>query len=167
MLESIANKLISANMGYDKKKDHVTYSGLASIRDNFPSRGKDWSSKLTSADVTRATITEKDGIYTVTLYLAPDTTPNIKAGEGHAGKAFSIITKEQIVDGAGSLGMSVIEEDSIKLTFKDGRIVAKIDAETGKLQDVNYYIDWTLALTALGIDVSVSFGAEDDYSVNW
>ena len=167
MLQNIANKLISANMGYDKKKDHVTYSGKDSIRQNFPARGQDWVSRLTAADVTKATCTEKDGVYTVTMYLVADTTPNIKQGEGHAGKAFSIITKEQIVEGAGSLGMSVIEEDSIKLTFKDARITAKIDAETGKLLGVNYYLDWTLALTALGIDVSVSFGAEDDFSVNW
>ena len=167
VLQNIANKLISANMGYDKKKDHVTFSGTADIRNNFPSRGQDWSSKLTAADVTKATCTEKDGVYTVTLDLQPDTVPNIKPGEGHAGTAFSIITKDQIGEGAGSLGMSVIEEDSIKLTFKDCRVTAKIDAETGRMTDANYYIDWTLALTALGIDVAVSFGAEDDFTVNW
>ena len=167
MLQNIANKLISANMGYDQKKANVTYTGQDSIRQNFPARGKDWVSKLTAADVTKATCTEKDGVYTVTLYLVPDTTPNIKQGEGHAGKAFSIITKEQIVEGAGSLGMSVIQEDSIKLTFKNCKITAKIDAETGKLQSVNYFIDWTLALTAIGIDVAVSFGAEDDYTIHW
>ena len=71
------------------------------------------------------------------------------------------------MEGAGSLGMSVIEEDTIKLTFKDSRITAKIDKETGHVQDVNYYINWTLALTAIGIDVAVSFGAEDDYSIIW
>lgn len=167
MLQNIANKLISANMGYDQKQANVTYSGASAIRDHFPVRGQNWSSQLTASDVAKATCTEKDGIYTVTLYLQPDTTPNIKAGQGHAGKAFSIITKDQIVDGAGSLGMSVIQEDTIKLTFKDSRIIAKIDAQTGQLKDVNYYIDWTLSLTALGIDVSVSFGAEDDFTIKW
>ena len=167
MLQGIANKLISANMGYDKKKANVTFATPSQILDVFPVRGQKWSSKLTAADVTKATCTEKDGVYTVTLYLKPDTTPNIKPGEGHAGKAFSLITKESIVDGAGSLGMSVIEEDSIKLTFKDCRITAKIDKETGHVTDANYYMDWTLALTAIGIDVAVSFGAEDDYTVIW
>lgn len=167
MLQGIANKLISANMGYDKKKANVTFTTPTEILDVFPVRGQKWSSKLTPADVTKATCTEKDGVYTITLYLVPDTTPNIKAGQGHAGKAFSVITKESIVEGAGSLGMSVIEEDSIKLTFKDCRITAKIDKETGRVQDANYYMDWTLALTAIGIDVAVSFGSEDDYTIIW
>ncbi len=167
MLQGIANKLISANMGYDKKKANVKYVTPTQIIDAFPVRGQKWSSHLTADDVTKATCTEKDGIYTVTLYLKPDTTPNIKADQGHAGKAFSVITKESIVEGAGSLGMSVIEEDTIKLTFKDCRITARIDKETGRVLDANYYMDWTLALTALGIDVAVSFGSEDDYSVIW
>lgn len=167
MLQSIANKLISANMGYDKKKANITYATPTQIMDAFPVRGQKWSSHLTSADVTKATCTEKDGVYTVTLYLVPDTTPNIKADQGHAGKAFSLITKDSIVEGAGTLGMSVIEEDSIKLTFKDCRITAKIDKETGRVSDVNYYMDWTLALTAIGIDVAVSFGSEDDFTIIW
>ncbi len=167
MLQGIANKLISANMGYDKKKANITYATPSQILDAFPVRGQKWSSHLTADDVTKATCTEKDGVYTVTLYLKPDSNPNIKTDQGHAGKAFSLITKEAIVDGAGSLGMSVIEEDSIKLTFKDCRITAKIDKETGHVTGANYYMDWTLALTAIGIDVAVSFGSEDDYTVIW
>ena len=167
MLQGIANKLISANMGYDKKKANVTYATPSQILDAFPVRGQKWSSQLTPDDITKATCTEKDGVYTVTLYLKPDTTPNIKAGQGHAGKAFSVITKESIVEGAGSLGMSVIQEDSIKLTFKDCKITAQIEKDTGHVTGANYYIDWTLALTAMGIDVAVSFGAEDDYTVIW
>lgn len=167
MLQNIANKLISANMGYDKKKANVTYATPSQILDAFPVRGQKWSSRLTASDVSKATCTEQDGVYTVTLYLVPDTTPNINAGQGHAGKAFSLITKDSIVDGAGSLGMSVIDGDTIKLTFKDCRIAAKIDKETGHVTDANYYMDWTLALTAIGIDVAVSFGSEDDYSIIW
>ena len=62
-----------------------------------------------------------------------DTTPNLKIGSGHAGKGISIVTKDEIVKGAGSLGMSVIEEPSIKVTYKNCKIVATIDKETGKL----------------------------------
>lgn len=167
ILQPIANKLISANMGKDKSKTNVTYTSAADKNKNFPVSGQSWTSKLTTADVSKATITEKDGVYTVTLYLLPDTTPNIKAGQGHAGKGMSIITKESIVEGAGSAGMRVIEESSIKVTFKDCRITAKIDKATGNITDANYYLDWTLSLTALGIDIAVSFGAEDDYSIRW
>ena len=167
VLQNIANKLISANMGYDKKQEGLTFNTVGDRNAFFPARGQTWSSKLTEADVTSATCTEKDGVYTIVLNLVPDTTPNIKPGEGHAGKAFSIITKDQIVEGAGSLGMSVIDEDSIKLTFKNCRITVKVDKETGHVTDANYYQDWTLSLTALGVDVSVTFGAEDDFSILW
>ena len=166
-LKSIANKLISANMGADKKKANATYTSAAEKNANFPVSGQTWSSKLTSADVKDAKITKANGVYTIVIKLVDDTTPNIKKGGGHAGKAFSIVTKDQIVDGAGSLGMSVIKEESINLTYKDCVITAKVDATTNRLKSVNYFQDWKLALTAMGIDVAIAFGCEEDYTINW
>lgn len=167
MLQGIANKLINANMGYDKKKNHAVYTSLADKKAHFPVEGEDWGSKLTVDDIASATCTEKNGIYTVVLTLVPDTVPNAKRGTGHAGKGLSTVTKDSIVEGAGSAGMAVIEESSIKLTYKNCKIKVTIDKETGNILTGNYYQDWTLSLTALGIDVSVSFGIEDDYTVNW
>lgn len=166
-LQNIANKLINANMGEDKKKANVVYATAADKNANFPVSGQSWASKLTEADVKNATITEKNGVYNVKIALVEDKTPNIKKGQGHAGKAFSIVTKDQIVKGAGTLGMSVIEEDSIKLTYKNCVINATIDAKTGKLKTIHYFQDWTLSLVALKIAVTVSFGIDEDYVINW
>ena len=167
MLEGIANKLISANMGHNKAKDNKLWTTQAEKNANFVVEGQTWASKLTEADIASATCEDKGDYYKITLRLVDDTTPNLKTGTGHAGKGISIVTKDDIVKGAGSLGMSVIEEPSIKVSYKNCKIVATVDKETGRLLTGNYYQDWTLALTALSIDVEVSFGLENDYKINW
>ncbi len=167
MLSGIANKLISANMGYDEKTRGQVLTSEADKNEHFPVKGQTWVSKLTTADVINATCTDNGDYYNIVITLIPDTTPNIKLGQGHAGKAISIVTKDSIVEGAGSLGMSVIEEESISVTYKDCKISVKVEKETGNIVTANFYQDWTLSLTAIGIDVTVAFGIEDDYSINW
>ena len=165
MLASLADKLIAANMGEDEAKHDKTYTG-GDMAGYFPVAGQQWSSKLTEADVKSATVTEKNGVYSVVIKLLDDTQKNLKVGEGHTGKAFSLVTKEQIVEGAGSAGMAVIKEESIKVGHSGGVIKATIDKD-GKLKTANYYRVWKLELTALGIDIGISFGIEEDYNINW
>ena len=167
MLSGIANKLISANMGYDEKTRGQVLTSAADKNEHFPVKGQTWVSKLTAADVINATCTDNGDYYNIVITLIPDTTPNIALGQGHAGKAISIVTKDSIVEGAGSLGMSVIEEESISVTYKDCKISVKVEKDTGNIVSANFYQDWTLSLTAIGIDVTVAFGIEDDYSINW
>jgi len=166
-LASLADKLIKANMGEDETKHDKTYTGADKAK-YFPVSGQSWSSKLTEADVKEATIKDNNnGTYSVVIKLVDDTQPNLKAGEGHAGKAFSLVTKEQIVEGAGSAGMAVIKEESIKVTHSGCVIKATVDKNTGKLKTANYYRVWKLELTALGIDIGISFGIEEDFVINW
>ena len=166
MLASLADSLIKANMGEDKNKHDKTYTGADKAK-FFPVAEQSWASKLTEADVKEAKITESNGTYSVTINVLDDTQPNLKAGEGHAGKVFSLVTKEQIVEGAGSAGMAVIKEESIKVSHSKGVIKATIDKATGKLKTANYYRVWKLELTALSIDVGISFGIEEDFVINW
>lgn len=165
-LASLADKLIKANMGEDESKHNKTYTG-GDKAGYFPVAGQSWASKLTEADVKSATIDEKNGTYSVVIKLVDDTQPNLKVGEGHAGKAISLVTKEQIVEGAGSAGMAFIEEESIKVSHSNCVIKVTIDKATGKLKTANYYRDWKLQLTAIGIDVGITFGIEEDYVINW
>lgn len=166
MLASVADKLIAANMGEDESKHNKTYTG-GDKAGYFPVAGQSWASKLTEADVKTATVDEKNGTYSVVIKLVDDTQPNLKVGEGHAGKAISLVTKEQIVEGAGSVGMAFIEEESIKVSHSNCTIKVTIDKATGKLKTANYYRDWKLQLTAIGIDVGITFGIEEDYVINW
>ena len=165
-LASLADKLIAANMGEDMAKHDKTYTG-GDKAGYFPVAGQSWASKLTEADVKSATIKENGNTYSVVINLVDDTQKNLKAGEGHAGKAISLVTKEQIVEGAGSAGMAFIDEDSIKVGHSGCVIKATIDKTTGNLKTANYYRVWKLELTAIGIDVGISFGIEEDYVINW
>ncbi len=165
VLEPVADKLIKANMGHDKEKENVVYSSASQKVNKYPVGGQTWASKLTKDDVKSAVITKNGNTSTVTIKLKDDLTPNKGT---HAGKAFSLVTKQQIVDGAGSLGMKFIKENSINLTYKNCVIKAKIDETTGRLISSNYYIEWGLALsTTVGLDVALFFGIEEDYVINW
>lgn len=165
-LAGLADSLIAANVGEDESKHDVTYTGTDKEK-NFPVAGQSWASKLTEADVKSAEIKESGNTYNVVIKLVDDTQDNLKAGEGHAGKAISLITKEQIVEGAGSVGMAVIEENSIKVRHSGAVIKATVDKATGKLKAANYYRVWRLSLTALGIDIALSFSVEEDFTINW
>lgn len=165
-LAKLADSLIAANVGEDEKKRGAVYTGQDVI-DNFPVSGQKWASKLTEQDIKTAEISEKGDVYYLTLRLIDDTQDNLKAGEGHAGKAISLITKEQIVEGAGSAGMAVIAEDSIKVRHSNCIIKAQIDKKTGNLIFADYYREWRLSLTALGIDVALTFGIKETYTINW
>lgn len=167
MLANLADKLISANMGEDETKHNKTYTTAGDKNGYFPVAGQTWASKLTDADVKEATVKENGGNYDVVIKLVDDTQANLKVGEGHAGKAISLVTKEQIVEGAGSAGMAVIKEESIKVTHSGCVIKATIDKATGKMKTANYYRVWKLQLTALGIDIGISFGIEEDFVINW
>lgn len=165
VLKPVANKLVESNMGRDKKKNGAVYSSNADKVKNFPVSGQSWASKLTADDVKSATITQNGDVSTVTIKVKDDMTPNKGT---HTGKAFSLVTKQQIVDGAGSAGMAFIKEPSIALTYKNAVIKAQIDETTGRLISANYYIQWGLALsTTVGLDVSMYFGIEEDYTINW
>lgn len=168
LIKPIADKLINANMGDDESKANATYTSAADKNANFPVNGQSWSSKLTEADVKSITKTTSGKTDTYVIQLVDDTQPNITPGNGHAGKAMSTVTKQQIVDGAGGAGMAFIKEDSIKVTVKNCKITAQIDSSTGKLLKANYFHNWTLALsTTVGLNIAVSFSIEEDYKINW
>ncbi|HBL41272.1 MAG TPA: hypothetical protein DDY98_06780 [Ruminococcaceae bacterium] len=165
VLAPVADKLIKANMGHDETKENVVYKTPSEKVNMYPVGGQTWASKLTKDDVKSATITKNGNTSTVTIKLKDDLTPNKGT---HTGKVYSLVTKQQIVDGAGSIGMKFIKEDSIKLTYKNAVIKAKIDETTGRLISSNYYIEWGLALsTTVGLDVALFFGIESDYVINW
>ena len=166
VIKSAADKLISANMGRDKTKNNVTYSTLADKQAKYPISGQSFTSKLTASDVKSATISTSGNISTITIKVKDDPTPNTGT---HAKKAFSVVTKDQIVDGAGSFGMKFIKEESIGLSYANGVIKVKLDEKTGNIIAANYYIEWKLNLSTTigGLNVGVAFGLEEDYTINW
>lgn len=162
--QNLANELISSHMGDDESKKNVTYTSVAEKNKFFPVEGQTWSSKLSSSDVQSAKAEPKNGGYVVTLVLKPDAaSDSVKVGAGHAPKAFSVVTPDQITSNAGAAS-SIIK--NVKVGFQNCKIVATVDAN-GNVTDANYHLEWNLQLTAVGIDVSIWFGIEQEFSIKW
>ncbi len=164
-LAKLADPLIKNNMGYVEERNNKLYSSQADKNNNFPVEGENWVSKLTTSDIKSAECKESGGVYTITIKLKEDApSDSINNGDGHAGKAITVIPVQTIYDNAGA-AKSLLK--NVKVGYSNVKIVAKIDSATGNLKSLNTYMEWTLCLTALGIDVSITFGLEKDYTVNW
>ena len=168
-LQKLANDLVEANMGYNKKAANRVMNTRADKDAYFAVEGMSWSSKLTADDVKSASLSEKDGVYTITIQPKDDEpSPNTVKGYGHVGKAMSVVEISSITDNAG-LAKSIIK--NIKTGHRSGKIVVTVDAATGNVSHANYYFIWDLWLTAdikiLDVDVTVAFGIEQDFDIKW
>lgn len=165
-LTGLADSLIAANMG-DKDVSAIAPASTADAKNAlFPVENESWSSKLTAADISGATVAVADGIYTITINVLEDEPSEDTAhGEGHMGKAFSVVMPSIVTDNAGAAS-SVISD--VKTGHKDGKIVVTVDAATGNVLTANYHFVWTLSLTALGlVEVSIPFGLDKEFSIAW
>lgn len=168
-LTGLANSLISANMG-DKdlsKLDPGLVNATTVDQKNamFPVENESWSSKLTADDIESATVSEADGKYTITINVkADEPSADTAHGVGHNGKAFSVIMPSIVTDNAGGAA-SIIK--NVQTGHKDGKIVVTVDKATGNVLTANYSFVWTLSLEALGVQLSIPFGLEKDFTIAW
>ena len=168
-LTSMADGLIADNMGPKdlSSLDPGLVNATTTDQKNamFPVENESWSSKLTADDISSATYTEADGKYTITILVKEDAPSTDTAhGTGHNGKAFSVIMPSIVTDNAGPAA-SLIKD--VKTGHKDGKIVVTVDKETGNVETATYYFVWTLSLKALGMEVSIPFGLEKNFTITW
>lgn len=168
-LTSMADGLIADNMGPKdlSSLDPGLVNATTTEQKNamFPVENESWSSKLTADDISSATYTEADGKYTITILVKEDEPSTDTAhGTGHNGKVFSVIMPSIVTDNAGPAA-SLIKD--VKTGHKDGKIVVTVDKETGNVETATYYFVWTLSLKALGMEVSIPFGLEKNFTITW
>ena len=168
-LTSMADGLIADNMGPKdlSSLDPGLVNATTTDQKNamFPVENESWSSKLTADDISSATYTEADGKYTITILVKEDAPSTDTAhGTGHNGKAFSVIMPSIVTDNAGPAA-SLIKD--VKTGHKDGKIVVTVDKETGNVETATYDFVWTLSLKALGMEVSIPFGLEKNFTITW
>ena len=168
-LTSMADGLIADNMGPKdlSSLDPGLVNATTTDQKNamFPVENESWSSKLTADDISSATYTEADGKYTITILVKEDAPSTDTAhGSGHNGKVFSVIMPSIVTDNAGPAA-SLIKD--VKTGHKDGKIVVTVDKETGNMETATYYFVWTLSLKALGMEVSIPFGLEKNFTITW
>ncbi len=164
-IQNLANKLISSNMGEDANKKNKTVTSAADKNALFPVEKQSWSSKLGVENIQSATLKESNGSYIITILVKPDaTSANVTIGSGNTPKAFSVVTPQTIYDNAGAAS-SLIQ--NVKTGFRNGKIVATIDAATGNVTAADYHFEWNLQLTAVGINVSIWFGIDQVFTIAW
>lgn len=166
-ITGLADELISSNMGAKSASElPAPASTEADKNAMFPVENESWSSKLTASDISSATVSVADGVYTITINVLPDEASAETAhGVGHMGQAFSVVTPDTITANAGGAAGII---SNVQTGHSDGRITVTVDAATGNVLTANYYFVWTLSLTALGfVDVSIPFGLEKDFSIAW
>lgn len=168
-LTSLADSLIADNMGPKdlSSLDPGMVNATTTEQKNamFPVENESWSSKLTADDISSATYTEADGKYTITILVKEDEPSTDTAhGTGHNGKVFSVIMPSIVTDNAGPAA-SLIKD--VKTGHKDGKIVVTVDKATGNVETATYYFVWTLSLKALGMEVSIPFGLEKNFTITW
>ncbi len=168
-LTSLADSLIADNMGPKdlSSLDPGMVNATTTEQKNamFPVENESWSSKLTADDISSATYTEADGKYTITILVKEDEPSTDTAhGTGHNGKVFSVIMPSIVTDNAGPAA-SLIKD--VKTGHKDGKIVVTVDKETGNVETATYDFVWTLSLKALGMEVSIPFGLEKNFTITW
>lgn len=163
-LKGTVNKLIESNMGVNKDKTGVTATSRADKNKIFPVENESWASKLTMSDIKDAKISEKNGVYTVTIKILDDALAGKTAhGVGHHAKAVSIVEVQSIYDNAGAAKSFL---GDVSIGFSNGTIVATIDAKTGHVTHAKYDFVWKLHVSSFG-GVTAPFGIIQEFDVKW
>lgn len=168
-LTGLANQLISDNMGEKNLSELDPGMVNATTTDQknamFPVENESYSSQLTEADIDSATCTESDGKYTITIKIKEDAPSASTAhGQGHVGKAMSVIMPSIVTDNAGG-AKNIIK--NVQTGHKDASIVVVVDKATGNVLNAKYHFVWTLSLEALGIKLSIPFGLDKEFNIAW
>ena len=147
----------------DNSQGEATYEG-ADIIAKFPVEGQDWSSKLTEADVSSATCTESNGVYTIEIKtIADEKSANVNIGEGHAPKAFNVVLPGVVNDNIPGIAKSMVGTAS--MAYPESTVVVTVDAATGNVLTADYDLKWTINFDDMGI--ILPFGTKAIYEIAW
>lgn len=142
-------------------KTNMVYTGN-DIKTHFPVEGEAYASKLTADDVEVAEVGWSDDgkNYLIGLKLKDDPrSANVKHGQGHAPKAFNVVTPQTVNDNVPGVLNSLIGADS-EIAYHNSYITIAIDAETGHVVEALYLYCWTIYF---GDDIVVPLASSDGY----
>lgn len=168
-IRGLANSLIASNMGEKdlSQLEPALVNATTAAQRNvmFPVENTDWSSRLTEEDILSATLTEANGIYTIEILVKPDApSTNTGAGIGHNGKVFSVISPSVITDNAGSAATMI---RNVKVAHRDGKVRVAVDSVTGHVLSADHYFVWEMSMSVLGMEITIPFGLEKNFAVEW
>lgn len=141
----------------------ATYTG-ADIKAKFPVEGETWASKLTAADVSAYSCTEKNGVYTIKLTTVADAkSADVKHGSGHAPKAFNVILPGVVNDNIPGIATSLV--GTATMNYPASTVEITVDAKTGNVLTANYDLKWTINFDKMG--AVIPLGSVSIYNIKW
>lgn len=147
----------------DNSQGAASYEG-ADITAKFPVEGQTWSSKLTEADVSSATCTEANGVYTIEIKTVADAkSDNVKVGEGHAPKAFNVILPGVVNDNIPGIAKNMV--GTAAMDYPESTVKITVDVATGHVLTAEYDLKWTINFDKMGI--VLPFGSKSVYDIVW
>ena len=147
----------------DNSQGAASYEG-ADITAKFPVEGQTWSSKLTEADVSSATCTEANGVYTIEIKTVADAkSDNVKIGEGHAPKAFNVILPGVVNDNIPGIAKNMV--GTAAMDYPESTVKITVDVATGHVLTAEYDLKWTINFDKMGI--VLPFGSKSVYDIVW
>lgn len=158
-----ADKFIDDQLTKNSQTSPETYTG-ADIKAKFPVEGESYASKLTPADVSSATCTEKNGKYTITITTVKDaTSQNVSHGSGHAPKAFNVPLPATINDNVPGFAKNMIG-GTAAMEYPASTVKVVIDAKTGNVESAVYDLYWTIHF---GTDTTLPFHTQDSWTIKY
>ncbi|MBE6755196.1 MAG: hypothetical protein E7555_01870 [Ruminococcaceae bacterium] len=141
----------------------ATYTG-SDIKKNFPVENESWASKLTASDVSSATCTEKDGVYTIKIVTKADAkTTTVKHGQGHNPKVFSVVLPATINENIPGIAKGITGD--VAMNYPSGSATITVDAATGHVLTAFYDAHWTINFDKMA--TSLPFATKFTYTINW
>ncbi|NLA77754.1 MAG: hypothetical protein GX851_08020 [Clostridiales bacterium] len=158
-----ADKFINDQLSKNSKGEQV-YTGAAEIKTSYPVESESYSSKLTAADVSSATCTEANGVYTIKIVtIADEKSSTVQHGQGHAPKAFNVVLPGIVNENVPSGAKRFLGGDA-EMNYPASTITVTVDAATGRVLKSTYDLKWTINF---GTDVIIPFTTDDSYTINW
>ncbi|NMP38412.1 MAG: hypothetical protein GX051_09895 [Clostridiales bacterium] len=162
-LKGGADKFINDQLTKNSKGEQV-YTGSAEIKAKYPVENESYSSKLTAADVSSATCTEANGVYTIKIVtIADEKSSTVQHGQGHAPKAFSVVLPGVVNENVSGVAKSFLGGDA-EMNYPASTIVVTVDVATGRITKATYDLKWTINF---GTDVIIPFTTDDSFTINW
>ncbi len=145
---------------YEPTVSTLTANAGTSHNYKFPVRGQAWSSRARSSDAASVQMTQKDGIYTITVKYGtfvyktlPDDMTTLPYGRMFNLPAKTYLTNSRTLN---------------RLTLKDGSVIFTIDAATGAVLGASYFYTylWDFTLTDTDPTTGEAVSAQYVYTVN-
>ena len=141
----------------------ATYTG-ADIKKNYPVENESWASKLTADDVKSATCTEANGVYTIKIVTKADAkTTNVKHGQGHNPKVFSVVLPGTINENIPGIAKGITGDAA--MNYPSGTATITVDVATGHVLTAEYDAHWTINFDKMA--TSLPFATKFTYTINW